>query len=199
MNLLPMTELEAVNLILETSGESPVNSLITSGVSEVSIAQDILHNTSRNYQARGLYFNTEYKYPLSLDTDGNIYLPYNTIKVDPIDRTKRIIQRGTRLYDLENHTYIFTEVPEVEITFFLPFDELPQPVRNYVTVVAGREFQRKVVGSETINKLTEEDEMKALIAVQEYEDDTADYSIYDNYYAARVINRNYNPYPVGAR
>lgn len=199
MNLLPTTELEAVNAMLNTIGESPVNSLIISGVSEVSIAQSILHNTSRNYQSTGRYWNTEQDYPLALDSDGFIQLPSNTLKVDTTYRYLNIIQRGTRLYDLTNHTYVFTEVPKVEITFFLPFEELPQLVRNYITIAAGREFQRKQVGSDTLNALTQEDEMKALVAVTEFEEDVADYSVFDNYSVARAINRNYNPYPVGAR
>lgn len=199
MNLQAVTELESVNLMLNSIGESPVNSLVQSGVSEVSIAQNILHNVSRNLQAKGYFWNTEIDYPLSLDSDQKIPLASNVLKVDTLDPTLRTVQRGNYLYDLTNHTYVFTEVPKVTITFFLPFEELPQLARNYITIAAGRDFQRKIVGSDTLNAITQEDEMKALIALQEYEDDVADYSIYDSYDAARVINRNWNPYPVGAR
>lgn len=199
MNLLPLTELEAVNFLLETIGESPVNSLVVSGVSEVSIAQSILHNTSRNHQARGWFYNTEYLYPLPLDSNGEVPLPSNALQVDPTDNTKKYTTRGSRLYDLTNHTYVFTESPKVDIVFFLAFDELPQAARNYVTVAAAREFQRKVVGSDTLNKITEEEEGKALTLLMDLESDYSDSSIFDSYSVQRPIMRYSNPYPVGGR
>lgn len=197
MSLTPVTELEAVNFMLESIGELPVNTLEVSGVTEASIAHSNLTNASRNFQARGWDFNTEQDYPLALDEYSQLVLPPTTLKVDAMDRTVEIIQRGTKLYDKKNHTYTFTLVPKVEITFFLPFEELPQAVRHYITVVAYRDFQRKVIGSDTINSMTQEDEMKALVAVMEMEADTADYSIFGSYSTARPILRNQNPVPMG--
>ena len=197
MSTLPLTELEAVNTMLEVIGEAPVNTLEISGVTEVSIARSILNATSRNFQARGWSFNTEKDYPLVLDEFGQVNLPTNTLQVDATDRSLDVVQRGSKLYDKANHTYIFTEAPKAEITFFLPFEELPHPVKAYLTIAAGRDFQRKVVGSDSLNGFTQEDEMKALVAVSEYEADTEDYSIFYSYSVARPILRNQNPKAIG--
>lgn len=197
MSLTPVTELEAVNFMLESIGELPVNTLDNPGVTEASIAHSNLIDVSRNFQARGWYFNTEQDYPLALNELYQVPVPTNTLKLDTMDRTLDVVQRGSKLYDKKNHTYTFTTAPLVEISFFLPFDELPQAVRHYVTVVAFRNFQRAVVGSDTINGLTQEEELKALAAVMEQEADTADHSIFHSYSTARPIMRNQNPLPVG--
>jgi len=197
MSLTPVTELEAVNFMLESIGELPVNTLDTPGVTEASLAYSNLIDTSRNFQARGWHFNTEQDYPLALNESYQVPVPTNTLKLETMDRTLQVIQRGTKLYDKKNHTYTFTTAPLVEISFFLSFDELPQAVRHYVTVVASRSFQRSVIGSDTLNGLTQEDELKALSAVMEQEADIARYSIFNSYSTARPILRNQNPLPMG--
>lgn len=55
----PVTELEAVNQILATVGESPINSLENSGVSVAALAQTFLHDVSREVQSMGLHCNSE--------------------------------------------------------------------------------------------------------------------------------------------
>ena len=67
----PISELEAVNLMLEVIGEQPVNS-IESGVSLANQAQRLLHETSREVQTIGLNCNTESEYQLSLDGDSKV-------------------------------------------------------------------------------------------------------------------------------
>ena len=46
-----MSELQAVNMMLTTIGEQPIMNLNDkAGLQDASIAQDILHNTSRQVQ-----------------------------------------------------------------------------------------------------------------------------------------------------
>ncbi len=101
LSKLPLTllsELDAVNAMLESIGEQPVNTLETSGISEVSIARDTLHAVSRQVQAAGLHFNSEEGYTLPMDTDGQIIHPANTLKVDATDPGSDYVQRGNRLF-----------------------------------------------------------------------------------------------------
>ena len=60
------TELEAVNIMLSSIGEAPVNSL-SSGLVDAELAQTTLHNVSREVQAAGWSFNTEYNRSYALD------------------------------------------------------------------------------------------------------------------------------------
>lgn len=196
-DLIALTELEAVNLMLESIGEQPVNTLIDTGIADVQIATSILHNTSRNLQAKGWSFNRETDYPLVRDVNNNILVPPNVLMVKPTDTTLDIVQRGDKLYDKTNHTFIFTQDVKCDITFFLDFEDLPQAARTYIYVLASRDFQKKVLGSETITSITKEDEEHARATFMEAEDTTGGYNIFDSYDTARPIMRNHNPLPRG--
>lgn len=189
MNLLPSTELEAVNDMLAGIGEAPVSSLPTSGVSEAYIAYSILHNISRTVQQRGWDFNCEKDYPLPIDEDGHVPVPANALKVDINDSCDEIIQRGDELYNKTTHSYVFTEAQKAEITFFLAFTDIPQAARTYITVRAARVFANDVLGSDTLSRLTAQDEISARAAFLEAESDTGDFTIFDNASAARALYR----------
>lgn len=162
MNFLnPTTQLEAINLILSTIGASPISSLDDGSSVDASQAQLILDSVSRQIQQRGWWFNVEEDYPLSVDlTSKNITVPMNTLKV--ISTDANVVLRGRRLYDLDNHTYQFTDGLNVELTVLLPFDELPEAARNLITQRAGRMFQERMFGSDTLSNFTKLDESIAL-------------------------------------
>ena len=67
-----MTELEAVNVLLTTIGEAPVNTLTGKQTTDVAIAQQVLNEVNREVQSRGWHFNTEYDVELIPDTSNNI-------------------------------------------------------------------------------------------------------------------------------
>lgn len=121
MNLLPQTELEAVNICLQNINESPVNSLSTSQ-GDALIAIQMLHDNSRRIQSIGLLCNTDYKMELTRDVNNHINLPKNTLKVyipDSYNDNKRdAVQRGMKLYDRQNNTYVFDDSYEVDIVSF---------------------------------------------------------------------------------
>jgi len=172
------TELEAVNVMLGAIGEQPVNSLDISTISEVSIADDMLYEVSREVQTRGWSFNEEDEYELAV-SEGEIPLPPNCLKVVVTGETDWIVRRGTRLYNRTDHTYVFTAAVEATIVFFLPFTDLPQAMRNYITLRAARKFQMKVLGSDSILKFTETDENQAWLVLCGEEVDQAGYSMVD--------------------
>lgn len=189
MNYTPITELEAVNEMLRTIGEQPVNTIATQGVSEATIAYDILHLVSREVQSKKLHCNTERDYPLTRDTDGYIFVPANTLSVDGFDPWDDVVLRGTKLYDKVNHTFVFTKDLEVDITFFLPFEELPQVVRQYIYIAASRRLQAQLIGSDTLDKFKEKDEMKAWAVLFEEELLGGDSTILDTYETYKIVNR----------
>jgi hypothetical protein len=171
------TELEAVNVMLGTIGEQPVNSLDISTVSEVSIASDILFDVSREVQTRGYSWNKEFEYPLAL-SGGEIPLPANCIDVNVTDPTDIwCVQRGIRLYNRTDHTYVFTADVEATIIFFLPFTDLPQAARNFITLRSARKFQVRILGSEAIEKFTEIDENQAWLTLCAKEVDQGMYNM----------------------
>ena len=188
--LSPTTELEAINTMLSTIGESPVNAVEDTGNVDVVIARQILQSVSREVQARGWHFNTEKNYTITPDSAGYLVLPNTVLKVDTVypDCSKDVVVRGSRLYDRENHTYVFTGAVKVDMTILLTFDELPEVARNYVTIRASRIFQERVVGSDTLHAFNSQDEARAMVSLMEYEADTADLNILSgNYSVYRIL------------
>lgn len=193
MSLTPTSELEAVNLMLSIIGESPVNSLTTSGVADASLAYQILSFASREVQLVGWHWNTEVDYPINCDSNGYLTLPANTLKVDTsgVSGSLDLIQRGNRLYDRVNHTFTFTDSVNVDIVLLLTFDELPEAARSYIAIRAARQFQQRVIGSEVLEAFSSRDEYTAIAALKQAECETGDYNVLtDNWSVARVLTRS---------
>jgi hypothetical protein len=195
MALSMTSELDAVNIMLGTIGESPINSLdAATGVVDAVTARAILSEVSVQVQEEGWHFNTEYEFILtpSLDTK-EIYIPANTIEVDASEYDRNNIDvaiRGNRLYDRKNKTFQFQQDIKADLTILLEFNELPQAARHYITVRAARVFQQRVIGSDTLGSFTERDEARALRSMRRYESKTADYNILTgNYSVMRTIDR----------
>lgn len=187
----PLSELEAVNLMLATIGESPVSSLATTGDLHIAMAVQFLYDSSREVQTVGYHFNYEEEYPLALNTNNELTVPSNALSLDvsDIDNIYDVVQRGSRMYDRKNHTYIFSSSIRVDITFFLPWDDLPQPARQYIAILAARRYQRRVLGDDTIEKHTATEEAAAKAQLEDFEASVRDYNLGDNFDVMQIISR----------
>lgn len=193
-NLVPTTELEAINTMLATIGESPVNSLITTGLTDLAVAKQILREVARKTQVMGWHFNSETNYTLALDGDSKVPVPTNALKIDPIDSDNDYVVRGSFLYDRTDHTYTIDEAVKVDIVFFLDFDQMPEAFRHYVTISAARRFQKRVLGDETINAFTQQDEDEAWVNAANTELDSSDVTLFDDYNSRAIVGRRFNPW-----
>lgn len=193
MLLTPTTELEAVNELLAVIGESPVSTLSNDGFVDAVIAKDVLRRVSREVQSRGWSFNTLDDYPLLPDGSGQINLPANTLGYDQsarYDWQYDTIQRGTRVFDKKSKSFNFTQGIEGTLKLFIGFDELPEPARNYITIRASRQFQRRMMGSDTLETLTQEEETRALIELTSHDGDVNDYTMLSGHYdVGGIIDR----------
>ena len=195
MALSMTSELDAVNIMLGTIGESPINSLdAATGVVDAVTARAILSEVSVQVQEEGWHFNTEYEFVLTPSLDSKeIYVPANAIEVDASAYDRNDIDvaiRGNRLYDRKNKTFQFQQDIKADLTILLEFNGLPQAARHYITVRAARVFQQRVIGSDTLGSFSEKDEARALRSMRRYESKTADYNILTgNYSVMRTIDR----------
>lgn len=159
-----LTELEAVNSMLLSIGQSPVNTLESGTIVDVEIAKQALLDASRQVQEEGYEFNTDDAWVLTPDVNKNILISPEVLAVDPCNRYLRYVERvdpadsQRKLYDKDNHTFQIEEPVEVDITWFYAFDALPQPARNYISKVAGRKFQEGSVASQIVYSFNREDE-----------------------------------------
>jgi Tail tubular protein len=190
MSISAMSELEAVNLMLTTIGEAPVNTIEGSNMLDVAIARQVLKEVLIEVCETGWHFNTEKDIVITPTTAGEIYLPPNALRADTMDEMDGdVVMRGRRLYDKAAHTYTFTRSISLEIVFGLMFEEVPQVVRQYVAIRAARKFQRRMVTSDLIEKLTEQEEVAAYIKLKDFDSDTADYNMLDNPHFQRILAR----------
>lgn len=190
--LTKTSELDAINIMLSTIGETPINSIESvSGFADAIIAKQILDEIGVAVQEHGWHFNTEIQYVLTPTYPAKeIIIPDNCIEVDTEDQSIDVAMRGNRLYDKINHTYQFEEPLTCNLIVLLEFEEVPQAARHYITVRAARVFQQRVVGSQLLGAFTEKDEMRALLALRRFESKTADYNMLTgNYSVMRILNR----------
>lgn len=194
MNL--STKLEAVNVMLSLIGEAAVNSL-SSGLVDAEMAETILDNITRSVQSTGWSFNEEIGYTLSPDSNGHLNLPANCVRVDLSQTVSKYrdsrfdyIQRGSKLYDKVNHTYVISDPVVVDMVVLLDFEELPEAARRFITIRAGRSFQERVVGSDNLSSLTADDENTAWLDLLHAESDVNDHNIFDDSSVSRVVNRS---------
>lgn len=173
------TELEAVNEMLNAIGEGQVSSLDT-GNADVQQCVRLLRDHSRKVQSRGWWFNREESYTITPDASGFLLLPANVLKADTSEDDryyKPLIQRGLKLYDPTNHTFVFTESVTAELVVGLDWDDLPQTARSYITACAGLEFTDTDIANEVRHAFTKARKDEAYLELLKEEAEGADYNM----------------------
>lgn len=178
--ITPITELEAVNMMLASIGEAPINTLDVAGLVSARTAYTLLKRTSLEVQQEGWHFNTELQMKLPLNSGGEAHLPSNTLRVDVSgpDEWRKVVQRGTRLYDVEKHSYKFDRDLTVDLVVGLGFDELPQAARHYITVKAGRRFTNGLVQNDLMFRFADIDERQARADIIQHDAETGDFNVF---------------------
>jgi hypothetical protein len=161
ISLTPMSELEAVNLLLSAIGEAAVSSLETATTVEVTQAKNLLSNVNRAAQQKGWHFNTEWDVVLTRDSDNRIPLSESILSVYQPGQLMTIRGRSGSMfaYDLDNNTFTWTKNLNNAVTItLLDFIDTPNTFRQYVTTRAARIFQEEIIGqvsAETVNRQEE--------------------------------------------
>jgi hypothetical protein len=197
--LVNMTELQAVNMMLQTIGEQNISNLNDkAGLPDASIAHDILHSTSRQVQSRGWVFNTDLQQvlePESSDAGGaRIQIETDVLRIDSTSKVRSnkidVVERGRYLYDRENNTFLFTGSVKVDTVKFLGWEYLPESARRYIATKGARIFHDRVVGSGELHAFFQQDELQAWSDLVEHQSETGDFNIFDDYDVYRTVDRN---------
>ena len=188
------TKLQAVNVLLATIGQAPISTLVSSGLGQADFAIATLDEVTRRVQLSEWHFNTEYDYPLTPNGSGNLVPPANTMRIDQMrefDYRVDFVYRGGIMYDKKNRTSVITETDyKFKLILALDIEDMPEAVRNYVTIKAARLFQERILGSESIATFTQDDEIEALVLAKQADTDNADINILHSIDTYQVINRN---------
>ena len=191
------TELQAINQVLASVGQAPVTNLEQTNP-DVAIVINTLDQVSREVQAEGWTCNQESGLTLARNADNRLPVGANMIRLDLTDNFKNkaydSVQRDGFLYDRRNHTYEWDYNPEVDVTWELIWDDLPMPIRDYITSRAAVMVSQRLIGDPAQYQALQQQEIYTRANAIEYDTEQGDYTFFGcpdgrgNYY------RPYKPF-----
>lgn len=180
MSLAPITELDAVNRILEAIGEGPVNNLSDPNDYEVSKARAKLEEFNRRVQTTGWFVNEDLEYTFAVDGNGRVPYPNTVHRARVVRPYRRLVQRAGYFYDIETHTDILNEEVVANVVWCLDFSDLPPALRDYITIAAARSFQRAMQGDQTMEMYNTEELNAAMASAMQERLDARDDVVFDD-------------------
>lgn len=191
-----LSELEAINTMLTTIGQSPVNSITGAVNQDVATAKHILKEARMQTLVRGWKFNTEYNVDLLPDAaDGRVRVPVEALRVDINQRELGYhdpVQRGQYLYDLKSRTYNWSRGFKVDLVVHLEWDQLPESARRYIEAKAAHTFAVRMDVDENRRRAAKENEIECLAALTNHNTDIGNYSmIGGNATSLGILTRGY--------
>ena len=187
------TELSAVNSILGAIGQAPITTLKTSTGNnslssqisqnpEIAFIYNLLRDANIDTQSEGWHFNTEKHVKFSPDANGNILIGNDILSLDLHDnqakRTYNLVRRNGKLYDKQDHTDVFTADIDLDVVKLYEFEDLPIVFRRYIVYRASRVAATQLVANPQLVRLLGVQEQQARAALQEYECNQADHSMF---------------------
>lgn len=210
-----MSKLQAVNDMLWTIGESPVQSL-ASGLGDAAIAETLLDRSSRQVQLQGWHVNTNKGKVLTQNASDQFALGVDVLKIDTVNRSghrktstpvpsayiNAVMRRSADdtkwiMYDMDALSEFWTDTGITTLTvdevIFLDFANLTPALQMLVWTTAAQRFQTGSMGSTVLDKVTSRDiEMARLQAVQE-DSENEDLNIIRDNAHVRSIAWRHNP------
>ena len=193
-------ELPAVNEILASVGQAPVSTLDQTNP-DVAIAYDTLLQVSREVQAEGWSFNTEYNYPQTT-TNKQYVIPTNMLQVDltqdPNSIGKNIVRREGKLYDKYNHTYDIKDDDtadnlKLDVVWWFDWVDLPIPIQDFIVSRAATIVSSRIVGDSGQYQMLQQREAYTRAMALEYETQQGDYTFFGHTKGQNFYN-SYQPY-----
>ena len=197
-------ELPAINQILSSCGQAPVTTLDQTNP-DVAIAYDTLLQVSREVQAEGWTFNTEYHYDFTPDTNDEILIRNNVLQLKVTENWGNVdkdgIRRNGKLYDRQDHTYKWTDQSPVECDVVWEFDwvDLPQPIQDFITARSATIVSQRIVGDSTQYQMLQQQEAYARALALEYETQQGQFTFFGHPQGHQNYYDSYQPYQALAR
>ena len=180
MATIKASRLAAVNTIISNIGQAPVTTLET-GNPLVEMAELTLDEITLAVLAEGWEHNTERCYPFTPDSTGVITVPDNVLAIDsnPGNGKQTVIRSG-KLYDRVAHSYTFSGVQDLDVTWLFNFVDLPEAFKNYITIRAANVFAGRSVGSKEAVSFGQREETVARATLLEYDTQQGNYTIFQD-------------------
>ena len=194
-----ITDLPAVNQILQSIGHAPVTTLDETNP-DVAIAYNTLLQVSKEVQAEGWTFNTEFNFPLTPDNNKEIIVTSSMLQIDLTDEypNKDVVVRDGKLYErAEDHatnkwtagqTYYFDIV-----WYYNEWLDLPVPIQDYIISKAATVTAQRIIGDPQLIRTLQQREMFSRSNALEYECRQGDYTFFGHPHG-KAYRTSYKPY-----
>ena len=196
------SELHAVNQILASVGQAPVTTLDQTNP-DVAICYQTLIDVSRQVQAEGWTFNTEYSYPFQVNSQKHVVIPPNALQVDlskeypqygRLDTVFRTYKGEQLLYERNNHTFEWDgETIYVDVVWAYDWDDLPVPIQEYITSRAAVIVSQRIISDPNLHQMLQQQEIYLRAQAMEYECNQGDHTFFGHPQGSNFY-RPYQPF-----
>lgn len=126
-----MDKLEVLNHVLDVMNEDAV-STVSSTLPTAQRAMRVIDRSTKKLQKRAWWFNADYNITLNASVSGEVIIPDNATIVD-FNRNDKYVQRGNRVYDPVNHTFIIgSNIVLVRLVQAFDLADLPEQAAEYI-------------------------------------------------------------------
>jgi hypothetical protein len=185
----PVTYTYTLNISQTVSERSLTQNKVTTRVEtqtnpDVAIALNTLREVSREVQAEGWSYNTEFDYKITPDSNNEIRIADDVLQMDlnqgyPENIEKDAIFRGGKLYDKKAHSYKWTaETVYVDIVWYFDWESIPQPIQAYIVARAAAIVSSRIVGDSNQYQILQQKELVTRSQAMEYECNQGDYTFF---------------------
>ena len=185
----PVTYTYTLNISQTVSERSLTQNKVTTRVEtqtnpDVAIALNTLREVSREVQAEGWSYNTEFDYKITPDSNNEIRIADDVLQMDlnggyPENIEKDAIFRGGKLYDKKGHSYKWTaETVYVDIVWYFDWESIPQPIQAYIVARAAAIVSSRIIGDADQYQILQQKEGVTRSQALEYECNQGDYSFF---------------------
>ena len=185
----PVTYTYTLNISQTVSERSLTQNKVTTRVEtqtnpDVAIALNTLREVSREVQAEGWSYNTEFDYKITPDSNDEIRIADDVLQMDlnggyPENIEKDAIFRGGKLYDKKAHSYKWTaETVYVDIVWYFDWESIPQPIQAYIVARAAAIVSSRIIGDTNQYQILQQKELTTRSQALEYECNQGDYTFF---------------------
>ena len=193
-------ELPAINQILSTCGQAPVTTLDQTNP-DVAIAYATLLQVTREVQAEGWTYNSEFHVVFTPDSNNEIPIANNILQLKLSKNSANMqydaVRRQGKLYDRIHHRYTWEDHPDgVECDVVWEFDwiDLPEPIQNSIVARAAAIVSQRIVGDTAQYEMLQQQEAYARALAMEYETKQGQFTIFGHPYDKTNSYPAYQPF-----
>jgi hypothetical protein len=185
----PVTYTYTINISQNIASQTLTKNEVTIRVEtqanpDVAIALNTLREVSREVQAEGWSYNTEFNYKITPNSNDEIEIAFDILQMDlnggyPENIEKDAIFRGGKLYDKKAHSYKWTaDTVYVDIVWYFDWKNIPAPIQAYIVTRAAAIVSSRIIGDTNQYQILQQKELTTRSQALEYECNQGDYTFF---------------------